>query len=67
MIKRVISIVEKFIVPSRTSTEDGSKVIDKVLELLLYILDGLKSFDMSIISDLQWAPIFALKNNRYFL
>ncbi|XP_065862754.1 uncharacterized protein [Euphorbia lathyris] len=66
MIRLVRSIVQKFIVHSSIAlAEDESKVIDKVLELMLCILDGLKSLNTSTISEcaLQWAPVFALKNS----
>lgn len=69
MIECVRSLVQKFIVPSSIVVgEDNSEIVDKILQLMLCILDGLKSSnDMSSISSclLQWAPVFALRNSRY--
>ncbi|KAF2288992.1 hypothetical protein GH714_023309 [Hevea brasiliensis] len=68
MIERVRSFVQKFIVPSSIVVgQDNSEIVDKILQLMLCILDGLKSFnDMSTISSclLQWTPVFALRNSR---
>ncbi|KAF2288911.1 hypothetical protein GH714_022744 [Hevea brasiliensis] len=67
MIERVRSFVQKFIVPSSIVVgQDNSEIVDKILQLMLCILDGLKSFnDMSTISSclLQWTPVFALRNS----
>ncbi|XP_015574070.2 small subunit processome component 20 homolog [Ricinus communis] len=67
MIELVRSIVQKFVVSSSiVVAEDNSEVIDKVLRLMLCILDGLKSFnDTSSISccSFHWAPVFALRNS----
>ncbi|WCJ33154.1 ARM repeat superfamily protein [Euphorbia peplus] len=66
MIRLVNSIVQKFFVHSSISLAvDEAKVIDKVLDLMLCILDVLKTLNLSTISEcsLQWAPVFALKNS----
>ena len=69
MIARVSSVVQKFVVPSSTVVaEDNSEIVVKVLQLMLCILDGLKSFnDESAIThcSIQWAPVFSLRNSRY--
>lgn len=61
------SLVLKFITPhSEEGMNHPTEVIDKVLKLLLCILDGLYSVnDMQAISDvsLDWAPIFSLHNS----
>lgn len=61
--------MQRFVVPSDlVKAEDHQEeVVDKVLELIVCILNGLHSFnDMSTISScsLQWAPVFKLRNSR---
>lgn len=68
LLEHVGFLVQTFVKSSDTGkTEDHQKeVIDKILELMLCILDGLHTFDdMSAISScsLQWAPVFKLKNS----
>lgn len=72
MLECVKNLIERFIIPyGALKGEDHlSEVIDKVLQLLLCTLDGLKSSnDMATISQclVQWAPAFNLRNSRYCL
>uniref|UniRef100_A0A2P2MF27 Uncharacterized protein n=1 Tax=Rhizophora mucronata TaxID=61149 RepID=A0A2P2MF27_RHIMU len=68
LLECVGSLVQKFVVSS--SIYDGenhlSDLINKILLLMLCILDGLSNVsDMSAISQcsLQWAPVFELRNS----
>jgi U3 small nucleolar RNA-associated protein 20 len=72
MLECVKNLFERFIIPyvALKGENHFSEVIDKVLQLLLCTLDGLKiSNDMATISHclLQWAPAFKLRNSRYCL
>ncbi|CAK9136502.1 unnamed protein product [Ilex paraguariensis] len=65
-------LVQTFIMPSRvvTAEDQSSEIIEKVLQLMLCILDGLQSANnMSAFSNLsvQWAPVFELRNSRSLL
>ncbi|XP_050219970.1 uncharacterized protein LOC126670312 [Mercurialis annua] len=66
MIERVRSMIQKFVAPSSiVVADDNSEVVDKVLQLMLCILDGLKNLnDTTTISlcSSQWPPVFALRN-----
>ncbi|KAA8534172.1 hypothetical protein F0562_031635 [Nyssa sinensis] len=61
-------LVQTFIIPARIVKAEGqpSEVVDKALQLILCVLDGLhfadKISDLSGIS-LQWAPVFELRNS----
>ncbi|GLU08657.1 hypothetical protein SLE2022_255570 [Rubroshorea leprosula] len=66
MLKLVGSLVDKIFSPSSQRGDYLSEVVDKVLLLMLCILDGLKSSnDDSAITacSLQWAPVFELRNS----
>ncbi|KAJ6298901.1 hypothetical protein OIU76_019961 [Salix suchowensis] len=68
MLECVKNLIERFIIPSGALKGENhlSEVIDKVLQLLLCTLDGLKSSnDMATISQclVQWAPAFNLRNS----
>ncbi|TYJ14812.1 hypothetical protein E1A91_A10G142700v1 [Gossypium mustelinum] len=66
MLEVVESLVPKVIFPSSQGNGSLSDVVDKVLQLVLHILDGLHgSNNLSTISGclLQWAPIFELRNS----
>ncbi|XP_011045607.1 PREDICTED: U3 small nucleolar RNA-associated protein 20-like [Populus euphratica] len=68
MLECVKNLFERFIIPyvALKGENHFSEVIDKVLQLLLCTLDGLKSCnDMATISHclLQWAPAFKLRNS----
>ncbi|KAJ7955379.1 Small subunit processome component 20-like protein [Quillaja saponaria] len=68
MLELVLLLVETYVMTSVTRVEkdDLSEVIDKMLQLMLCILDGLHSCDnISAISEcsLRWAPIFKLRNS----
>lgn len=65
MLEVVDLIMQKFVV----NTEDhSSEVVDKLLQLMLCIVDGLCLADngsvMSHVS-VQWTPVFELRNSRY--
>ncbi|RVW99796.1 hypothetical protein CK203_029213 [Vitis vinifera] len=67
MLELVRLLVRTFIIPSNIVVAEDhlSEIVDKVLQLMLCILDGLHiSNDMSTISSLssQWAPAFELRN-----
>ncbi|MBA0870529.1 hypothetical protein Goshw_013714, partial [Gossypium schwendimanii] len=65
MLEVVESLVLKVVLPSSKGNGSLSDVVDKVLQLVLHILDGLHgSNNLSTISGclLQWAPIFELRN-----
>ncbi|XP_058180952.1 uncharacterized protein LOC131299427 isoform X1 [Rhododendron vialii] len=68
MLEVVDLIMQKFVLPSGiVYTEDqSSEVVDKLLQLMLCIVDGLRLADngsvMSHVS-LQWTPVFKLKNS----
>lgn len=56
-------LMQKFILPLRMqkAEDQSSEVVDKLLQLMLCILDGLHLADnVSVISiiSVQWAPIF---------
>ncbi|KAF5740542.1 small subunit processome component 20 isoform X1 [Tripterygium wilfordii] len=69
ILKCVGLLVQTYIMPSESgnATEvHSSEVVDKVLQLMLCILDGLySSGDMSSIYEcsLEWAPAFKLRNS----
>ncbi|KAJ6777070.1 hypothetical protein OIU74_001111 [Salix koriyanagi] len=68
MLECVKNLIERFIIPYGALKGENhlSEVIDKVLQLLLCTLDGLKSSnDMATISQclVQWAPAFNLRNS----
>ena len=72
MLELVRLLVRTFFIPSNIVVAEDhlSEIVDKVLQLMLCILDGLHiSNDMSTISSLssQWAPAFELRNPRYHL
>ncbi|XP_057982940.1 uncharacterized protein LOC131167895 isoform X2 [Malania oleifera] len=60
-------LVQTYIIPSGLlEAEYSHEIVDKVLQLMLCILDGLHSYnDTSSISAvaLQWAPIFKFRNS----
>ncbi|KAJ0093494.1 hypothetical protein Patl1_26061 [Pistacia atlantica] len=69
MLGLVDLLVRTFVIPSGDGKEVDklSEVIDKVLQLMLCILDGIHRIDdMSTVSDCtsQWAPVFKLRNSR---
>lgn len=68
MLQIVGVLMQKFILPARIlKTEDQStEVVDKVLQLMLCILDGLHLADnVPVLSSVsvQWAPVFDLRNS----
>ncbi|OMO92169.1 Down-regulated-in-metastasis protein [Corchorus capsularis] len=66
MLKVVGSLVQKTMLPSRKGNDSLHEVIDKVLQLMLHILDGLHgSNSLSSISGclFQWAPVFELRDS----
>ncbi|KAK0579383.1 hypothetical protein LWI29_025507 [Acer saccharum] len=68
LLKLVDLLVHTFMIPSGKGKEIDhlAEVVDKVLQLMLCILDGLyRADDMSTISgfSLQWAPAFELKKS----
>ncbi|OMO88554.1 Down-regulated-in-metastasis protein [Corchorus olitorius] len=66
MLKVVGSLVQKTMLPSRKGNDSLHEVIDKVLQLMLHILDGLyASNSLSSISGclFQWAPVFELRDS----
>lgn len=70
MLELVRLLVHKFIIPSNIVVAEDhlSEIVDKVLQLMLCILNGLHtSNDLSTISSLSslWAPVFELRNPRY--
>lgn len=70
MLEVVDLIMQKFVLTSGIeNTEDhSSEVVDKLLQLMLCIVDGLCLADngsvMSHVS-VQWTPVFELRNSRY--
>ena len=68
MLELVRLLVRTFIIPSGfiESQEEIYLVVDKILELMLAILNGLCSYNTSMISEcaLQWAPIFKSGSSR---
>ena len=70
MLQVVQVLMQKFVLPLGVpKVEDQcSEIVDRVLQLLLHILDGVHLADnMSGLSSLsvQWAPVFELRNSRY--
>ncbi|XVE81263.1 hypothetical protein DITRI_Ditri15bG0049500 [Diplodiscus trichospermus] len=66
MLKVVGSLVLKVVMPASKGNGSLSEVVDKVLQLMLCILDGLHSSNnLPAISDclLQWAPVFELRDS----
>ncbi|OMO49638.1 Down-regulated-in-metastasis protein [Corchorus capsularis] len=66
MLKVVGSLVQKTMLPSRKGNDSLHEVIDKVLQLMLHILDVLHvSNSLSSISGclFQWAPVFELRDS----
>ncbi|XP_021290199.1 small subunit processome component 20 homolog isoform X1 [Herrania umbratica] len=66
MLKVVGSLVQKIVLPSSKGIGCLQEVVDKVLSLMLHILDGLYgSNNLSSISGclLQWTPVFELGNS----
>ncbi|KAL4289520.1 hypothetical protein GQ457_14G012480 [Hibiscus cannabinus] len=66
MLEVVESLVLKVVLPFRKGNDRLSEVVDKVLQLMLHILDGLHgSNNLSTISGClsQWAPVFELRNS----
>ncbi|XVF65313.1 hypothetical protein PTKIN_Ptkin09bG0238000 [Pterospermum kingtungense] len=66
MLEVVGSLVLKVVVPSSRGNGSLSEVVDKVLQLMLHILDRLHgSNNLSTISGFlsQWAPVFELRNS----
>ncbi|XP_061369187.1 uncharacterized protein LOC133312060 isoform X1 [Gastrolobium bilobum] len=67
MLELVMLLVRTFITPSGVveSEEDVYIVVDKILKLMLAILDGLCSYSKSMISvcAVQWGPIFKSRNS----
>lgn len=69
MLELVDVLICAFIMPSKNfkDVDHSVEVVDKVLQLMLCILNGLQGAnDMDTITDcsLQWAPAFGLKNSR---
>lgn len=67
MIELVSLLVRTYILPvgMLKEVDHSSEVVDKILQLMLHILDGLYSFgNTSAISELSllWAPVFELRN-----
>ncbi|PIA45006.1 hypothetical protein AQUCO_01700514v1 [Aquilegia coerulea] len=66
MLGLVKSLIDKYIKPCHETVEDHfHEVVDKVLQLMLCLLDGLLSFnDLSTITSIssEWAPVFELRN-----
>lgn len=63
-------LMQKDVIPYQTEdiTDQQTEVIDKVLELMLCILDGLSnSSNRPSLIDVrsQWRPIFDLRSKRY--
>lgn len=60
-------LTDTFIMPSKA--EDQSyEVIDKILQLMLCVLDGLHRCNhVTVLTELsiQWAPIFEMRNKWY--
>lgn len=70
MLELVLLLVRTYVTPSGMikSQEEISLVVDKILKLMLGILNGLRYYkEKSIISEcaFQWAPIFKLQSSRY--
>ncbi|KAE8688414.1 small subunit processome component 20-like protein isoform X2 [Hibiscus syriacus] len=66
MLEVIESLVLKVVLPSSKENGSFSEVVDKVLQLMLHILDGLHgSNNLSTISGCvsQWAPVFELRNS----
>ncbi|KAJ9555652.1 hypothetical protein OSB04_010266 [Centaurea solstitialis] len=64
-------LIETFIMPSGMllkAEDQSSEIIDKILQLMLCILDGLHSGNhAAILTELsmQWAPIFEMRNTSF--
>ena len=72
MLQVVQVLIQKFVLPLGVpkAEDQCSEIVDRVLQLLLHILDGFHLADnMSGLSSLsvQWAPVFELRNSRYCL
>ncbi|XP_022722560.1 small subunit processome component 20 homolog isoform X3 [Durio zibethinus] len=70
MLEVVESLVLKVVMPSSKGNGSLSEVVDKVLQLMLHILDGLHgSNNLSAISGclLLWAPVFELRNSSLLI
>lgn len=65
----VRKLIEKFIMPSSmlNAGDQLYEVIDKILQLMICILDGLSCNHVTTLTELsvQWAPIFEMRNRRY--
>ncbi|XP_076896866.1 uncharacterized protein LOC143550000 [Bidens hawaiensis] len=63
-------LIEAFIKPSskQSTGEQSSEVIDKILQLMLCILDGLHSCTnvgaLAVVS-MQWVPVFEMRNESF--
>lgn len=58
-------LIETFILLKK---DESSELIDKILQLLICILDGLHTGNhVTALTELstQWAPIFEMRNKRY--
>lgn len=71
MLEVISLLVQTYIVPSSTleALNPASELVDKILSLMLCVVDGLhKTNNLSALSctSLQWAPVFDLRNKRYY-
>lgn len=68
VVQLVKLLVETYVTPCSLEAENPSaELTDKILHLLLCVLDGLyHSNDLSTLShvSIQWAPVFNLRNTR---
>lgn len=65
-------LVQTYILPYPTvkAIDQTSNIVDKVMQSMLCILDGLyRANNISTLSSvsMQWAPVFDLRNKRYCL
>lgn len=63
-------LIGEFILPDFSGGAEGlvSEAVDKILQLMLCVLDGIFSTDnMTVIPRIasQWAPVFQLRSLRY--
>lgn len=72
MLQLVNLLVQTFVMPHLAVevVDQSSEIIDKILKLMLCILDGLcnpnTKMDLMDLSS-QWGPVFDLRNHRYLL
>lgn len=68
VVQLVKLLVETYVTPCSPEAENPSaELTDKILHLLLCVLDGLyHANDLSTVShvSIQWAPVFNLRNTR---